>query len=71
MEELDANEQAAGGPGYTYFVLRIRRPAAATAPPDALGGLVARLGTGEKRAFGTAFELVAALRTWAGFRPQP
>jgi len=71
IEELDANEQATGGPGYTYFVLRIRRPSPATAPPVARGGLVARLGTGGKRSFSMAAGLVAALHGWAGFRPQP
>ena len=41
-------------------------------PParGALGGLVERLRTGEKRAFTTAAELIEALTAWVGERPR-
>jgi hypothetical protein len=37
--------------------------------PGAIGGLVERLRTGEKRAFTTAAGLVEALSAWAADRP--
>ncbi|MFL5541205.1 MAG: hypothetical protein ACJ8J0_19615 [Longimicrobiaceae bacterium] len=66
MEEPGENEGAIGSAGYAYFVVRVTR---GSPSPDAIGGLVERLRTGEKRAFATASELVEALSAWAAERP--
>jgi hypothetical protein len=67
MEESGQNEGAMESGGYAYFVVRVTR-----GPParGALGGLVERLGTGEKRAFATAAELIDTLSAWVGERPR-
>jgi len=55
-----------GGAGYAYFVVRVTR---GPPSPDAIGRVVERLRTGEKRRFTTAAELIEALGAWAGNRP--
>lgn len=55
--------------GYAYFVVRVRRPAREAAPRDAVGGVVERLNTGEKRAFSTTAERVETLGAWVADRP--
>jgi hypothetical protein len=71
MEEPGENEGAAGVVGYAYFVVRLRRPPPRSPSPAAIGGVVERLGTGEKRAFATAAELIEALGAWADRPAQP
>lgn len=69
MEEPGENEGSVKGVGYAYFVVRLRRM-----PPGsrgAIGGVVERLHTGEKRTFATAAELIEALGAWAETPPQP
>ena len=51
---------------FRYFMLRLRRePDGAAAGPEALGGVVERLGSGEKHGFANARELLHLLGTWA------
>ncbi len=46
---------------FEYFMLRVHR---AEERPDAIAGQVERLGTGEKRRFDTAGELLALVERW-------
>jgi hypothetical protein len=50
---------------YSYFMVRVRHPSAGDPRgPAACTGLVERLDTGEKRAFGSADELQRLLVSW-------
>ena len=71
MAESGENEGAVGVVGYAYFVVRLKRPPTRSPASDAIGGVVERLRTGEKRAFTTAAELIEALCAWADRPPQP
>ena len=46
---------------FEYFMLRVHRAAERS---DAIAGQVERLGTGEKRRFDTAGELLALVERW-------
>ena len=50
---------------FRYYMLRVRREPDGTAGPEALGGVVERLGSGEKHGFANARELLHLLGTWA------
>jgi hypothetical protein len=47
---------------FTYFMVRIRRPA--ELPDATLSGLVEQLATGEKRNFASAEELIRIVGSW-------
>jgi hypothetical protein len=47
---------------FEYYMLRLSR---AAHPADGLAGQVERLGTGEKRRFGSAEELVRLVALWS------
>jgi len=50
---------------FRYYMLRVRRePGAASAGAEALGGVVERLGSGEKHGFANAQELLHLLGSW-------
>jgi len=71
MEQPGENEGAVGIAGYAYFVVRLRREPRDARTDDAIGGVVERLRTGEKRAFTTAAEPIEALGAWVETPPQP
>jgi hypothetical protein len=50
--------------GFLHFLLRVRRLPSTGAGPD-LSGQVERLGTGEKRGFGSWEELQRLVRGWS------
>ena len=50
---------------FRYYMLRVRREPDAAAGPEVLGGVVERLGSGEKHGFANAQELLHLLGTWA------
>ena len=50
---------------FRYYMLRVRREPDGAAGPEALGGVVERLGSGEKHGFANARELLHLLGTWA------
>ena len=51
---------------FRYYMLRVRRePDGSAAGPEALGGVVERLGSGEKHGFANAQELLHLLGTRA------
>ena len=51
---------------FRYYMLRLRRePDGDAAGPEVLGGVVERLGSGEKHGFANAQELLHLLGTWA------
>ena len=50
---------------FRYYMLRVRREPDRAAGPEALGGVLERLGSGEKHGFANAQELLHLLGTWA------
>jgi hypothetical protein len=48
--------------GFDYYMLRLAR---SDRPGDGTAGLVERLGTGEKRGFQSADELITVLTEWS------
>lgn len=57
--------------GYTHFFARVNCPVADG--PAGMTGIVERLGTGEKRAFGSGDELLRFMCEWSAesFGPSP
>lgn len=51
----------------TYFMVRIQRPLGQSSGP--FTGAIERLGTGEKRQFGSEEELLSLLHSWAAGPP--
>ena len=55
---------------FRYFMLRLRvGPEAATTSTQMVAGVVERLGSGERRDFSNAEELVQVMKTWTDAAP--
>ena len=61
MATSDPVQTASEAGQFEYFMLRVHR---AEQRPEAIAGQVERLGTGEKRRFDTAGELLALVERW-------
>ena len=56
--------------GFSYFMIRVHHEGGESGLGAAeLAGVVERLGTGEKRAFGSGRELVELVSAWPAFGP--
>ena len=64
MRELPADAGEETGEHFSYFMIRIHRRRAGVA--EGLSGVAERLGSGRKRAFTGAAELLDLLAEWSG-----